>query len=276
MSHNTKLLKKKINEFKNLDILTTSIEDYKTSLMEIMKGYRCWTFYLGDQYFYRARINKKDKLFTNVSELYYPKPEDIKTQGRMNRVGVPLFYLAASHQTALLEVRPKKGDILTIIRYKLKNTDDRLHLMELGVAETQFQHNLEKTYNIVENTMLRNKFKNKEAMEINLMIRSFIASELMKIIPQREEYRYNKTIAIYEILTKSDEIDGVLYPSIAGDGLRRSGATCVAINPNSANNLFKPVVAMLTAVENINAKSEYEMNCTKNSKLIVDENIIWE
>lgn len=268
-------LKKYIEDFNNQDI-NTSIDDFKLILNELMKTYRCLTRVVDSYYCYRARINYNNKRFYETSNLYYPPENLVSSMGRMNRTKSSLFYISASYSTAILEVRPSINDVITVMRYKLKDLTRKPHVMELGVAETNSQYSLKGNVNIIENTSNNFFFQNDEDIEYNILIRNFLAKEVMKIINKGNENDYRKSIAIYEILTESDKIDGLLYPSIAGDGTRKGGGTNMVLKTSSADKLFIPDYAWESKVINIYDVHGYEMKCTNNSKRITNDQIIWE
>lgn len=215
-------LKELIQKFENTSVdLGTDV--LKENLRKLLKGYACLTRKMESSYAFRARINSGNKLFKEVKDLWYPPKELIRKPGRLNREGQPIFYVSAFHDIATLEVQPKIGDCVTILRLKLKDAKRLPHVMELGVAETQSQYNLSRSFQILENTTMRNIFNDESEIRNNSLIRSFIAKLLMQIVKKGNKAHYRKTVALSEILMCSSEIDGVLYPSIAGDGSRKGG-----------------------------------------------------
>jgi len=270
-----KKLKKQIYEFQNMG-LDTSIEKYKYLLNQIINGYRCITRTIDSEYCFRARINTGNTPFIKTNELHYPPSEFVSSMGRMNRAKASIFYIAASHETATLEIRPSVGDVITVMRYKLKNLLHKPHVMELGVAETNSEHNLGGDVHIIENTNAKRLFKNRDEIDRNILIRNLLSQELMKIITKENQHLYKRTIAIYELLSSADRIDGLEYPSIAGDGSRKYGGTNLALKPKSADLLFEPEYAWMSKVINTHDTFGYEMQCINNSESIIDGTITWK
>ncbi|HEX5276373.1 MAG TPA: RES domain-containing protein [Fluviicoccus sp.] len=267
-------LEKLIYEFEGAS-LDLDIETLKQKLSLLLNGYTCITKRMESHYAFRARINIGSDFFEKTDELWYPPKENIQKPGRLNRINKSIFYISASHDTATLEVRPKVGDLVTILRVKLKDSARLPHVMELGIAETQSQHGLEITMPLLEQTNMKGIFLNKEEIRKNLLIRSCISRLMMKVIPGGQEDQYKKSVAIAEILMESPDIDGVLYPSIAGDGSRGGGGMNMAIKPESADELFVPDHAWVSVVENTYEEHGYIMRCVKNVLKIESGSFVW-
>jgi hypothetical protein len=147
--------------------------------------------------------------------------------------------------------------------------------MELGVAETQSQHGLGISTPLLEWANTKGIFQNQEEARKNTLVRSCIARLMMKVIPNGKEQNYKKSVAIAETLMASPYIDGVLYPSIAGDGSRKGGGMNMAIKPDSADNLFIPDHAWISVVEDRYETHGYVMRCIKNVSKIENGRLFW-
>jgi hypothetical protein len=267
-------LKKLIRDFEygSLDL---DIDVIKHKLNVMLSGYTCITRRMESHYAFRARINEGAELFSKAEELWYPPKEFIRKMGRLNRAHEPIFYISASHETATLEVRPNVGDHVTILRVKLNDAQKLPHVMELGVTESQPQHGLEVSTPLPEWANTKGIFHSQEEARKNMLIRSCIARLMMKVVPDGKEQRYKKSIAIAETLMASPYIDGVLYPSIAGDGSRKGGGMNMAIKPDSADNLFLPDHAWVSVVEARYETHGYIMRCIKNISKIENGHLLW-
>lgn len=67
-------------------------------------------------------------------------------------------------------------------------------------------------------------------------------------MPPGLEHQFKVSIAIAEVLMECDVIDGVAYPSIAGDGTGSGGGGNMALRPAAADRLFAPEVCWLEEV----------------------------
>ncbi|MEI2453108.1 RES family NAD+ phosphorylase [Lysobacter firmicutimachus] len=237
----------RIRAVSELDLLEATYPFVKQHVDAIFPGYACLTRFVHCSPAWRARKNHGADLFHNVSELWYPKPEYVRTFGRMNQPNKPMFYISASHQTAVLEVRPSPGDLVTVLELGLKSGADLPHVMEIGTVEKASQYNLPSTANILENTVGGQAYLGGEVNK-NLLIRSFLAKEVTQIIDLADTHRFKVSAAICDQLISSAEIDGIEYPSMAGDGTASGGGVNLAVKPVSADRLFRPVGCFVVRV----------------------------
>lgn len=268
-------LQELIDRFEALPI-QSPIKVIKEELNLVLNRYTCMTRRMESNFAFRARINEGEAVFTNYKEIWYPPAEKVKTYGRLNRPGQSMFYISASHDTAILEVRPKVGDLVTVLRVKLRNPRTLPHVMEVGVAETSSQYKLGLKVHIFEQTNARNLYSNPHDLEMNLMIRSLLAKYMMKIVPRGNELEFKKTVAIGENQMSSDRVDGLLFPSIAGDGTRKGGGMNMALKPTSADNLFVPDQVWLSRVEDIHGMHSYVMRCINKATVGSNGQIFWQ
>ena len=77
-------------------------------------------------YLYRSRINESEEQIPIV-EMGKP-PAKISTAGRANPIGIPYLYTASTIKTAISEIRPHKGDKVTVAKFEVK---DELKLADL-------------------------------------------------------------------------------------------------------------------------------------------------
>lgn len=70
--------------------------------------------------FYRARIKKGNEKL-ELSEIGKPPAEEAKN-GRANPAGISYFYAASDTDTAIAEVRPSKGDTVTVAHFRTTNS----------------------------------------------------------------------------------------------------------------------------------------------------------
>jgi len=100
----------KTDNFKELlAYLTMNKEDYPTSL-------------------YRARVSRGSSAY-DITEMGKP-PKDKATAGRANPQGIPYFYLASDHKTAIAETRPYKSENVCVGRYKVSKKARFIDLRE--------------------------------------------------------------------------------------------------------------------------------------------------
>jgi RES domain-containing protein len=97
----------------------------------------------GDSY-YRAQLNTLDdlqKVFEHADPINVPLPPERMVprgefvgDGRVNPRGIAYLYLADSEQTAVAEMRPVKGDVLTIAAFAVNKTT---HVIDCRMRDGQ-------------------------------------------------------------------------------------------------------------------------------------------
>ena len=118
--------RKNISEVKDLlakikqtHLKTTEISELEKVLGDIILGHIRTTYRLNIGGLIRARKNHRKKAFKNIQSLHYPKWENIPKKhwcfGRCNDCGQSMFYAATGTDTAIIEIRPKKGDYITVL-----------------------------------------------------------------------------------------------------------------------------------------------------------------
>jgi len=68
------------------------------------------------------------------NDLWWPNPEFVG-RGRCNEANSPVFYCANSDMTAIIEVRPSIGDLLTVVEVSLIDAKQLPLVMTVGVHE---------------------------------------------------------------------------------------------------------------------------------------------
>lgn len=83
--------------------------------------------------FFRARLNSADNKDTPYSmDKIGAPPIGKSSSGRANPLGIPYLYLASCPETAIAEIRPHKGDAVTLGTFKLKKpTEEPINLIDL-------------------------------------------------------------------------------------------------------------------------------------------------
>lgn len=176
--------------------------------------------------FYRARIVGCDAdllhPFTHVNELKYPPRERAK-KGRLNREQEPMLYAAYSKQAALVEVKAKVGQRLTIaVIEKLNCTEAKVKFAPIGMPGSS-------------------PYATPSRNPIEKLVHGYLNSEITKNVNEGEEYKYNSTIAIgdhflctplFEYGSEHLEL-GLIYPSV------KAG---VPLDENSYNIAMAPDV----------------------------------
>jgi hypothetical protein len=265
-----------IRAIEELDRASTTIDELKERLQLLLDGYTCMTRLISSHQAWRARVNGETPLFENVRQLWYPPAEGIKTHGRLNRPGQSVMYVAGSHHTAALELRPKVGQRFTVLVVRLNDKDALPHVMELGIGGKASEFGFKTDFPLLENTPGGRAFLRGNEPK-HFAIRSFLAREFMRIVPRGHEDQFKLSIAIAEMLMVSERIDGVIYPSIAGDGTGSGGGTNMALKPSAADRLFVAETCWLAEVlREVESPGAFEVLCVRRARQIEPTGqIVW-
>src|SRR6266542_3581862 len=122
-----------LNKVKLDRVTDRDIERQLRSLLGM--GYVTRPLYLNKPTVYRVRANRDGKSFNTVQDLWHPKPEFVKRRGRCNEAKSPVFYCADSDMTAIIELHPEVGDLLTVLEVGLKDPKSQPLVMTVGIHE---------------------------------------------------------------------------------------------------------------------------------------------
>lgn len=149
---------------------------------------------------FRARINKRGETYT-LGEMGRP-PVDKALNGRANPLGISYLYAASDTSTAISEVQPYKGEIVTVAKISLIGT--------LAVVDLRDPKRTASPFELDEDD-LRTLFS-----EMPLLIT--LGEELSKpIVPKEAALEYLPSQYLCELI-KSFGFTGVLYKSSLATG----------------------------------------------------------
>lgn len=186
-------LKHKNRYFPNDNALSTKY------LKRIIKDFKSITY---PKEVYRARINTTESMYSK-EEMGKP-PFKIATEGRANPIGISYLYVASDEKTAISEIRPSKGDMVTIAKIKLPS--------ELTFLDTTNLKNKISPFAYSDNvSVLQSLYKS-----INLLEQ--FGEELSKpVLPREAHLEYIASQYLTE-LVKHFGFDGLIYKSSVGSG----------------------------------------------------------
>jgi hypothetical protein len=161
---------------------------------------------------FRARI------VTNISEqellktkcIWYPNWSEIdENKHQFNRCsdkGQNFFYGSNYLGTTIKELDPKHNDLIIVGIFDQINPETKLTSQYAGIETLKKNPNY--------NSLLEDfEFEN-----INdKVIEQFIASKFQEKISKAESYKYKLSIAFSNILLKNDDINCIIYPSVASN-----------------------------------------------------------
>ena len=229
-----------IHKYRSMDFQTSPIDELERLIGRIINDYKTQSFFWGLPVIYRARKHDACGLiFKNTEQLIYPKKENVKKLGRLNGVGESMFYCASDKDTALLEVRPKFGDEITILESRLIDSVKIPEFAEVGIREVMIQQNHSPEFTRQNIEMLNKALKTRDDKKRYVLAHDFLVGEMTKIVEDDKICQYNGTIVIGRFimnnLRKPKPVDGMVYRSIS-----RIGAECIALKPDSYDLHYKP------------------------------------
>ncbi|MYY43997.1 RES family NAD+ phosphorylase [Elizabethkingia anophelis] len=183
---------------------------------------------------YRARVfQSRDKLFHALEkpEIHLgPPPSEYASDGRMNARGISVFYGATDKETAIAEVRPPTNSTAAVAKFNLVRT---LQLLDL--------RNLEKTTERI--SIFSPQYQ--EKMEKAKFLSKLSSMLTRPIMPDDEVFEYLPTQAIADYLSSQTNIniDGIIFPSVQGDG-----TNIVLFKKSSKVNSYKLPIGTETEV----------------------------
>lgn len=162
---------------------------------------------------WRARRSQsKDELIAilkNPSEQLGPPPHKLAHAGRMNQVGIPVFYGALEEITCVNEVRPIVGGQVVLGKFDLLRPVRLLNLGALSKVFVDASH-FDPDYEVIRG---RASF-----------IRSLVDEISRPVMPQEAEREYLPTqfVASYLARKVSPNFDGIIFPSSQAEGNGRN------------------------------------------------------
>lgn len=151
-------------------------------------------------YLYRARVNE-DENPIHIDFMGKP-PSKKSTAGRANPMGIPYLYTASNAQTAIAEIRPHKGDSVTVAKFDI--------LEPLKLADLRNPRQSISPFVLVEDEL------NQIFLDLDYLCH--LGEELSKpILPREAHLEYLSSQYLCELI-KHCGFDGVVYKSSVGDG----------------------------------------------------------
>ncbi len=152
------------------------------------------------QYLYRSRVNIDTEII-DIEKMGKP-PAKISTAGRANPMGIPYLYAASNIKTAIAEIRPHKGDNITVAKFEVKEA--------LILADLRNPRESVSPFGLDEDGV--------NQIFIDLDYLCHLGDELSKpILPREAHLEYLSSQYLCELI-KHCGYDGVIYKSSVGDG----------------------------------------------------------
>ena len=187
--------------------------------------------------FYRARkhnhlegeLNEEGFLHKFINETeFWNVPERCADIGRCNNKGESIFYCANDIVTAILEVKPKVGNFVTVSNFNNLFPENTFRIQPVAIR-----------------SLLRIIDLNKKLLKNYIFDEKYLYFEdfLVFLFCNKDESNYNLSVAISHLFftdsinsdRKTLQTHGLIYPSI----LRNQSSYCFALKPWIAHCYFK-------------------------------------
>ncbi len=164
------------------------------------------------------RVIKKNIRIEEISNLKYPPSEFVKSYGRANLKYQSVFYGTFDFMTAVKEMKPEIGDLITISRWTLKNINDYLNICPMFLKQpTDGSINL-KLLNLYHQFIKDlNRFPS-QISRLYLELHQFYSDCFAREVNHNQGYILTAILAD-KILNQYDNgiIDAIIYPSTKED-----------------------------------------------------------
>ncbi len=160
--------------------------------------------YLADgiHQWHRARIQKGGVDFT-ADKMGAP-PKELASHGRANPAGIPYLYLASNDITAVSEIRPHTGEVVSVAQFSIHDDLEIIDLANPRKTVTPFQ--------LAEESTL-------VSLRENIGFLEQLGNELKRpVLPHTAAIDYIPSQYLCEFVKKRG-YDGVMYQSSVGDGV---------------------------------------------------------
>lgn len=204
-----------LDALRALDLSTIPIPTLRQQIEDLfLQGIPRQGVTMAPESFFRARLNLAGgQYFTNAKCLWAPPPEEVTKQGRCNDVGEAILYVSFSAQSAITEVRPQTGQLVTVMHYTASRD---VTALDLGCMERCLgpHDNITDLRQLTYKTMAERLGLTRTGFRNAVVVRNWLVDEFTRIVPEGEEFRYKLPIAITRYLFAVAKVDALLYPSI--------------------------------------------------------------
>lgn len=196
---------------------------------------------------FRARCfdskEKAENALENSEKQFGAPPPEVSTAGRMNAVGIPVFYGATSQRLAVSETRPPIGCHVVVAQFKIIDTIRLLDIECLSSTIRDILSSIEESDDLIKLSDFLSEF-NEEMTQI--------------ISPENESIQYivTQVISEYASLYTNLEIHGLIYDSSQASKISKTIKNGDKIEKNIAIfNKFSSIRSDRTSAEENNSQT---------------------
>ena len=196
---------------------------------------------------HRGRTFDGHEVYEEVSDLWYP-PAKFTQYNRASFPGESVFYCASGNATALLELRPKVGQVISMMtctvtkpRVRIKLVAGEAYFNELGLSARQLPFEL-------------------------------LCNKAFRIVANRP-FDYFVCSGLGSLLFKFTDLDGICFPSVATDlyGVN------FALRPEIVDQFIRPVSFRAYLVREVKSSFDFIVQCVASApEATKDDSIAWD
>jgi hypothetical protein len=229
----------RLSRLRRLDPSSLTSQQVDDRIRRALNGYITRSMILGSNGVWRARVNVAGQTFEDASDLWFPPNEVVRQRGRFNEEGQSVFYCSDKLSSAVEEMRPSSGDIITILVAGAKAPGANMAVAHVGIhraiAEPEVTNDMGGGLRGIEEWI-----EHLETMHIRarwLAIDDFLTDISTSVYADAErDSRYKLTNGLARMLMEPEEIEGIIYPSVAAD----LTAFNICLPPKKADQYFYP------------------------------------
>ena len=241
-------LRDRINRARTMDAQTLMPASIKARVGMIMDGYHTIVIDAAMNGIYRARKNVGETPFVTTAELWYPPASVVRTRGRFNEIGTPMFYASNRMNGALFEVRPMVGNVITVLVVRTRQTSIVLKSAHIGLERSMAPElgPVERTRMLQDNPRFQAMLKEKRINRKWLLVDNFLSDMATNhFSPEDEQSKYRITNAIAQVLFGIPSVEALNYPSVA------TALNClnICLRPEIADKHFIASEAWMIRIE---------------------------
>ncbi len=162
------------------------------------------------------RVIKENTRINNVNKLKYPPSECVRKYGRANLKNQSVFYGTFNFMTAIKEMKPEIGDLITVSEWEIKNSNDKLIACPLFMNQPKdgtINIRLLNMYNSFVSDLKRFPF---EVSNLIFEIHVFYANCFARKIDSKNNQGYIYTALLADKILNQYRcgiVDAIIYPS---------------------------------------------------------------
>lgn len=256
-------------------------EEYEKLIVEAFEPIKIYNL-LGEGIFptiERITVNKRvigtNTRISEENKIKYPPSEFVKKYGRANLKYQSVLYGTFNFMTAIKEMQPEIGDLITVSRWKLKNGNDSIVVCPMFLKQPidgSTNYSLKNLYNWFIKEL--QKFPT-PVSNLYLELHQFYSKCFAREINSNDNQGYLITALLADKILnkyKNGIVDAILYPSTKED-LRTEN---IAIKKESFDTKYQLTETIEKRILNIaNNGNRYEFERLGESFKINENKIIW-